>query len=120
MQRRSFIKLGFTAAVAPAIVPRHVLGGQGYVAPSERITLAGVGIGGVGHGQIGNLGNAGFQIEALCDVDDVHAKKTYDKYPQARRYRDFRDMLANDDGEGMREKMRTSTARRALFDKPNT
>ena len=96
MQRRDFIKCGLAAAVAPAIIPRHVLGGQGYTAPSGRITLGGVGIGGVGHGQIRNLAKAGFQVEALCDVDDVHAKKTYDKFPQARRYRDFRDMLAKE------------------------
>ena len=96
MQRRSFIRLGFAAAVAPTIIPRHVLGGPGYTAPSGRVTLGGVGIGGVGHGQIKNLARAGFQVVALCDVDDVHAKKTYDKFPQARRYRDFRDMLAKE------------------------
>ncbi|MBQ8113809.1 MAG: Gfo/Idh/MocA family oxidoreductase [Kiritimatiellae bacterium] len=94
MQRRRFMKLGFAAAAVPTIVPRHVLGGPGHTAPSERITLGGVGIGGVGHGQIKGLAKTGFQVEALCDVDDLHAKKTYDKFPQARRYRDFREMLA--------------------------
>ena len=88
------MKLGLAAAAAPAIVPRHVLGGQGYVAPSGRTTLGGVGIGGVGASQIPGCAKAGFQIEALCDVDDVHAKKTYDRFPQARRYRDFREMIA--------------------------
>ena len=55
MQRRRFMKLGFAAAAVPTIVPRHVLGGPGHTAPSERITLGGVGIGGVGHGQIKGL-----------------------------------------------------------------
>lgn len=36
---------------------------------------------------------AGFKITALCDVDDVVAKKAFDRWPQARRYRDFREML---------------------------
>lgn len=97
MERRKFVKLGLMAAAVPTIVPRHVLGGEGYTAPSGRITLGGVGIGGVGHGQIQGLAKAGFQVEALCDVDDVHGKKTYDKFPQARRYRDFRDLLAKED-----------------------
>ena len=94
MQRRSFVKFGLAAAAVPAIVPRHVLGGP--AAPSNRITLGGVGVGGVGHGQVKGLAKAGFQVEALCDVDDLHAKKTYDKFPQARRYRDFREMLAKE------------------------
>ena len=41
------MKLGFAAAAVPTIVPRHVLGGPGHTAPSERITLGGVGVGGV-------------------------------------------------------------------------
>jgi predicted dehydrogenase len=77
-----------------SLVPRHVLGGPGQTAPSERITLAGIGIGGVGFGQLQACEKAGFQIVTLCDVDDVHAKKAYDRWPQARRYRDFRELLS--------------------------
>jgi predicted dehydrogenase len=55
--------------------------------------LAGIGVGGVGFGQLQSCDKAGFQIIALCDVDDAHAKKAFDRWPQARRYRDFRDML---------------------------
>ncbi len=86
--------LGAAAGVAAAtMVPRHVLGGAGQQAPSEKPVLAGVGIGGVGHGQLQGCERAGFQIVALCDVDDVYAKKSYDKWPQARKYRDYREML---------------------------
>lgn len=96
--RRSFIRHGAAAFAlsAPVIVPRHVLGGKDYTPPSEKITLGGVGIGGIGHSQIKDLAKAGFQVVALCDVDDVHAKKTYDLFPQARRYRDYRKLIAEE------------------------
>ena len=92
--RRAFLKKSFASAFAFSIVPRHVLGGEGQTPPSEKIALAGIGVGGVGHGQLKDCASAGFQIAALCDVDDLHAKKTYDFFPQARRYRDFRELLA--------------------------
>ncbi len=94
--RRAFLKTSAASVFAFNIVPRNVLGGAGQTPPSEKITLGGIGIGGVGHSQIKACDKAGFQIVALCDVDDVHAKKTYDVFPQARRYRDFRDLLASE------------------------
>ncbi|MDR2850207.1 MAG: Gfo/Idh/MocA family oxidoreductase [Verrucomicrobiota bacterium] len=94
--RRSFLKASTASALAFTIVPRHVLGGEGQTPPSEKITLAGIGVGGVGHSQLQALAKAGFEIVSLCDVDDVHAKKAYDTFPQARRYRDFRDLLATE------------------------
>ena len=92
--RRKVIRNAASTAAALTIVPRHVLGGAGRTAPSERPSLAGVGVGGVGFGQLQGCERAGFHITALCDVDDVYAKKAHDKWPQARRYRDFREMLA--------------------------
>ena len=54
-------------------MPRRVLGGAGYISPSETIQVAGVGIGGVGHGQIQSVAKQeGTRIVALCDVDDVY------------------------------------------------
>ena len=86
--------LGTAGALAAlTIVPRHVLGGQAKPAPSQRPNLGAVGVGGVGYGQVQACQRAGFQVVALCDVDDVYAKKAYDKWPQARRYRDFREMF---------------------------
>jgi len=92
LSRRDVLRAG-AAVAAATVVPRHVLGGAGYVAPGEKTALAGVGIGGVGHGQLQRCQKAGFNVVALCDVDDVYAKRSYDKWPQARRYRDYRDML---------------------------
>jgi len=94
VSRRAFLKTSAAATFAFNLVPRHVLGGEGHTPPSEKITLAGIGIGGIGHSQLKACDKAGFQIVALCDVDDLHAKKTYDVFPQARRYRDFRELLS--------------------------
>ncbi|HIQ22355.1 MAG TPA: Gfo/Idh/MocA family oxidoreductase [Planctomycetes bacterium] len=96
LSRRSV--LGGAAALASVtIVPRRVLGGAGNEPPSEKIQLAGVGVGGVGHGQLQACERAGFRIAALCDVDDAYAKRSYDRWPEARRYRDFREMLEAED-----------------------
>ena len=84
---------GATTLAAVTIVPRTVLGGPNTRAPSEKPALAGVGVGGVGYGQLQSCEKAGFQVVALCDVDDSYAKKAFDRWPQARRYRDFREML---------------------------
>lgn len=70
-----------------------MLGGPEQTAPSGKPSVAGVGVGGVGHGQLQACDKTGFDVVALCDVDDVYAKRSYDKWPQARRYRDFRQML---------------------------
>lgn len=97
MKQTSVSRLSRRAALAVAavsIVPRHVLGGPGQVAPSEKPVLAGVGVGGVGFGQMQACEKAGFGVAALCDVDEVYAKKAFDKWPSARRYRDFREMLS--------------------------
>lgn len=75
------------------IVPRHVLGGAEQTPPSEKPVLAAVGVGGVGFGQVQGCEQAGFHVAVLCDIDDVYAKKAYDRWPEARRYRDFREML---------------------------
>ncbi len=86
--------IGAAAAMATvALVPRRVLGGEGQTAPSGKPVLAGVGVGGVGYGQMQACEKAGFHVAALCDVDDVYAKKAFDRWPDARGYRDFREML---------------------------
>jgi predicted dehydrogenase len=70
-----------------------VLGGFGYVPPSERLNVAGIGAGGMGGGDIGVVSGLGANIVALCDVDDERAAGSYAKFPNARRYKDFRAML---------------------------
>jgi predicted dehydrogenase len=89
VSRRSL--LGAGAAVAFTIVPRHVLGGAGHVPPSEKLNIAGVGVGGQGAGDLREMGSG--NIVALCDVDWTRAAETFKQYPKARQYRDFRVML---------------------------
>jgi hypothetical protein len=79
LSRRSFLTTSATAATALTLAPAAVLGRAGEKSPSQKPTLAGVGVGGVGFGQLAELEQEGFQIAALCDVDDVYAKKAYDK-----------------------------------------
>jgi predicted dehydrogenase len=107
ISRRKF--LGSTAAAATAftIVPRHVLGGVGYKAPSEKLNVAGVGVGGMGASNIGKIAGIeyddekkkyikirdGENIVALCDVDTELASGIFNAFPKAKKYTDFRKML---------------------------
>jgi len=90
ISRRRF--MGGAAVVAAfTIVPRHVLGGPGNTPPSEKLNIAGVGVGGMGKKNLEKC--EGENIVALCDVDDKYAAQVYDQYPEAKIYRDFRKML---------------------------
>jgi hypothetical protein len=92
LNRRSFLR----GAAAVTVVQRHVLGGPGHVAPSDRLNLAGIGIGGMGAVDLEELSSE--NIVALCDVDWDYAAKTFNKYPKAARYRDYRVMLEREKG----------------------
>lgn len=94
--RRQFIKSAAAAWAGIQVLPRHVLGGAGKTSPNEKISLAGIGVGGVGFPQLQECEKTGFQITALCDVDDQYARKAYERWPKARRYRDFRELLQSE------------------------
>ena len=49
MERRDFLRKSLLGAAAFTIVPRHVLGGPGFIAPSDQITKAIIGVGGIGY-----------------------------------------------------------------------
>jgi len=92
--RREFIKSSSIAAAGIMIVPRHVLGGKGYIAPSDRLVVASVGAGGKGKSDIAAFFASGkADIGYLCDVDDRSAAETVSKFPQAKYYKDWRKML---------------------------
>src|SRR3954466_5557539 len=91
--RRNFIKNASVAAAGFYIVPRHVLG-KGYVAPSDKLVVAGIGAGGKGESDLKNFFDSGkAEIAVLCDVDDRQAKTSRDRFPNAKYYKDFREML---------------------------
>jgi len=91
INRRQFMGGVAGAAAAFTIVPRHVLGGAGYTPPSEKLNIAGVGIGGMGKNNLKKC--EGENIVALCDVDEEYAGKIFDLYPGAKKYTDYRKML---------------------------
>lgn len=89
--RRQFVKA--TAATAAfTIVPRHVLGGAQQTAPSDKLNIAAVGVGGMGKNNIKAVA-ATENIVALCDVDQKYAAPVYELYPNAKRYVKFQEML---------------------------
>jgi predicted dehydrogenase len=79
------------AAAAVTIIPRHVLGGPGQIPPSQKLNIAGVGLGGMGSGDISSMG--GENVVALCDVDRNALGNNAKKFPAAKLYADFRKML---------------------------
>ncbi|WP_231561634.1 Gfo/Idh/MocA family protein [Sphingobacterium sp. T2] len=82
------------AAAGITIVPRHVLGGKGYRAPSDMLNVASIGVGGMGGSDVNNIYKSGkANIAYLCDVDLARAKGTVEKFPKAKFYVDFREML---------------------------
>jgi len=119
--RRDFVsdagKLALGAVIAPSfpmIVPRHVLGGPGYRAPSDMVNVAIVGFGGMGSGNAQELAKTE-QLVAVCDVDlhfsqtnvdnkqrpnrqtgqvNPAAIKLKEQFEKAAKYTDFREMLS--------------------------
>ena len=84
--------LGGAAAMAAfSVVPRHVLGGKSNNAPAERLNIAGVGLGAMGADNLKAC--EGENVVALCDVDWSMASVTFQRYPKANRYKDYRRML---------------------------
>src|SRR5450755_784991 len=90
---RYFLKTSSRAAAGFFIVPRHALG-RGFVAPSDKLNIAGVGVGGKAEVNLPYAYNLGSDnIVALCDVDDRMAVNARTKWPKAPYYKDYRVML---------------------------
>ncbi len=95
MQRRSFIKKSAVIAGGISIIPRHVLG-RGFIAPSDKLNIAIIGGGGKGKSDAINAWNKGANnIVAICDVDWFQSRELMDKFPDAKKYRDFRNLFDN-------------------------
>ncbi|TKJ38614.1 MAG: oxidoreductase [Planctomycetes bacterium B3_Pla] len=88
VSRRSLLAAGLAV---PIIVPRHVLGGPGNQAPSDKLAIAAVGVGGMGQGYLESC--RAEKIVALCDLDHNLSGKVFKRFPGARRYHDYRKMF---------------------------
>ena len=94
-ERRDFIKKSGAAMAAFTILPSNVVSGFGYTAPSDKLNIAGIGVGGMGRRNLRNMNTQ--NIVALADVDWTYAKRCFNDYPKAKLYKDYRKMLAEMD-----------------------
>jgi len=93
--RRDFLRKTSAAALAFTIVPRHVLGGEGYTAPSDQLTKAIIGVGGMGRG---HFEYEGTRLLAVCDVDKNHLDQAVAAAGgNISGYHDFRELLSRTD-----------------------
>jgi predicted dehydrogenase len=95
--RRSFLKTSIASLTTISIVPRHVLGGPGQTPPSEVLTRAVIGVGGMGMGHVKSI-NTACKLLAVCDVDEQHLQAGLQAGgPDVQGYKDFREVLARKD-----------------------
>jgi uncharacterized protein GlcG (DUF336 family) len=80
INRRSFLRKGLAVtagtAIFPHIVPVSALGRGGFIAPSDRIVMGAIGVGGMGTGNMSNfLAKKAVQFVSVCDVDERHSTR---------------------------------------------
>ncbi len=91
ISRRSFLQKGSIAAIGLTVVPSTILGkSHGYTAPSDKLNIAGVGVGGRGFAVLKGMESQ--NIVGLCDVDWKYSDKTFKYFPKAKTYYDYRKM----------------------------
>lgn len=89
--RRDFIKKTAVGVAAFTIVPRYVLGGTGFLAPSDKLTKAVIGVGSMGRG---HFGYDGTQVVAICDVDTRHIAKSLPLLDKGvKTFSDYRELI---------------------------
>lgn len=95
--RRTFLKaMGGIGLFS--IVPRRVLGGNGYTAPSDQLTKGIIGVGGMGMSDIHFSSNDKYRLVAVCDVDQKHLDNALEQgrkqfKQELKSYHDFRDLI---------------------------
>ena len=97
ISRRQFLKSALYTAGAFTIIPRHVLGGSGFTAPSDQLTKAVIGVGGMGKYHLQRV-NPSARLLAVCDVDRNHLQQALERVEtEVQGYHDFREVLARED-----------------------
>ena len=89
--RRDFIRKSAAAVAGMYILPSHVVSGLGHKAPSDKLNIVGIGIGGKGHPNLVGMNTE--NIIGLCDVDWKYADHCFKEFPKAKRYKDWRRMF---------------------------
>ncbi len=89
--RRDLMKSAVATATAFMFAPSHILGREGLTAPSEKLNLAFIGVGSRGGHNLSKFQEQ--NVVALCDVDEKYAEKSFSKYEDVPKYKDFRVML---------------------------
>lgn len=97
LSRRAFIKNSGLIATGAIILPSKVISGMGYTPPSDQLNIAGIGVGGIGRHNLRNMNTQ--NIVALCDIDWKYAGNTFNDYPNARKYKDYRKMMDEMDND---------------------
>src|SRR5215470_13903230 len=94
--RRHFVRNAAILGGSFFIVPRHVLG-RGFIAPSDKLNIAGIGAGGKGESDLSEFSKSpNVNIVAMTDVDDRQAMNSRKRFPKANYYKDFREMLSKE------------------------
>ena len=90
MSRRKFMTTAAAATAGLTFLPSGIISAKGRIAPSDKLNIVGIGIGGMGFGNLKNLESQ--NIIGLCDVDWKYSAKAFDYFPNAKKYWDFRKM----------------------------
>jgi predicted dehydrogenase len=93
IRRRQFIQRAGLGVALFNILPGKLLSGAESLSPSAKLNVAGIGIGSRGGADVAEVAGLGHNIVALCDVHESYAAKEFAKYPDAKRFTDYRVML---------------------------
>ncbi len=95
--RRDFLKKSAVATAGITIVPSFAVSGLGHRAPSDKLNIVGIGVGGKGHPNLVGMNTE--NIVGLCDVDWKYAQTCFKEFPKAKRYYDWRKMFDEMNGQ---------------------
>jgi predicted dehydrogenase len=91
VSRQEFLKTMGTISAGFTILPSSLASGYGHGTSSDKLNIAGIGVGGIGRTNLNNMSSE--NIVALCDVDFDYAAQTFNDFPDAQIFEDYRRMF---------------------------
>lgn len=92
LSRRKFLGAASAGIAGATLLPSNVIAGLGHKAPSDKLNIAGIGVGGMGYTNLIHMETE--NIVALCDVDyDYAGRNAFKRWYRAKQYKDFRVMF---------------------------